>query len=154
MIRKFLIPVVLTVLLAACTDKPLSPEDEIRQYIETGIEAAENRNTGDLADMVDEHYQDQNGLNKAKLKSMLRFYFLRHKNIFLFKKIEKIDFPSEQEAEVTLYVAMAGSAISDASLLSSLRARVYYFEMELVKPDDEWLLKSARWQRASPGDMQ
>jgi uncharacterized protein (DUF2237 family) len=44
--------------------------------------------------------------------------------------------------------------ISDASLLASLRARVYRFELELAKPDDEWLLQSARWQHATPGDLQ
>ena len=152
--KRIFMTTVLVLLISACTQQNSSPEDEIRRYIDAGIEAAESRSAGTLADMTDEHYQDQNGLNRAKLKSMLRFYFLRHKNIFLFKKIQEIKFASEQEASVILFVAMAGSAISDASLLTSLRARVYRFELELAKPDDEWLLQSARWQQASPGDLQ
>ena len=103
--------------------------------------------------MIDEHYRDRNGLDKRQLKQMLRFYFLRNKNIHLFKKIRQISFPSSQQADVTLYVAMAGSAISDASLLSSLRARIYRFELALIKPADEWLLQSARWQNASMADI-
>ncbi len=151
--RNKMVFAMLLIVLAACTDQSQSPEDQVRQYIDRGIVAAEARNAGDLADMIDEHYRDRNGLDKRQLTQMLRFYFLRNKNIHLFKKIRQISFPSSQEADVTLYVAMAGSAISNASLLSSLRARIYRFELALIKPADEWLLQSARWQHASVTDI-
>jgi len=139
-------------LLQACSGSELSREDEIKQYIEAGAEAAENRSSSDLAELIDDNYRDQKGLNNNELSKLARLYFFRHKNIYLFTKLDSIEFLTENEALVTLHVAMAGSVISDASALSSLRAKIYKFELELVK-QDEWLLRQAKWQPASMGDM-
>ena len=140
-------------LLIACSSKPSTPEDEIRLYLKKGVEAAENRDHGDLIDLIDDGYLDQKGVDKSQLSTLLRAYFFRHKNIYLFTKIREISFPADDEAEVILNVAMAGSVISDASALASLRARMYRFELQLVKAD-EWLLRSATWQIANMADMQ
>lgn len=140
-------------LLLACSDKPTTPEDEIRLYLKKGVEAAENREHGDLTDLIDDGYLDQKGVDKSRIATLLRAYFFRHKNIYLFTKIRDISFPTDNEAEVILHVAMAGSVISGASALASLRARMYRFELQLVK-QDEWLLRSANWQPADMVDMQ
>lgn len=140
-------------LLLACSDKPTTPEDEIRLYLKKGVEAAENREHSDLTDLIDDGYLDQRGVDKSNISTLLRAYFFRHKNIYLFTKIRDISFPADNEAEVILHVAMAGSVISDASVLTSLRARMYRFELQLVK-QDEWLLRSASWQLANMVDMQ
>lgn len=140
-------------LLSSCSDEKISKEDEIKQYIESGIEAAEDRSSSDLAELIGESYIDHKNLNKMQITKLARLYFFRHKNIHLFTKINDIEFVAENEALVTLHVAMAGSVISDPSLLSSLRAKIYKFDLELVK-QDEWLLQRASWQRASMGDMQ
>lgn len=155
MIRKVLIfgILCLTMLLQACSDDEISREDEIKQVIESGIKAAENRSSSDLAELIDENYLDQKSLNKERLTKLVRLYFFRHKNIYLFTKLDGIEFLADNEALVTLRVAMAGSVISDPSMLSSLRATVYKFELELVKKD-AWLLKRAKWQHASLSDME
>ena len=140
-------------LLLDCSDKPTTPEDEIRLYLNTGVEAAESRNHGDLSDLIDDGYLDQKGMDKSQLLTLLRAYFFRHKNIYLFTKIRAITFPTDNEAMVTLHVAMAGSVISDANALVNLRARMYRFELQLVK-ENEWLLRSAKWQIANMADMQ
>ncbi|MCK4709347.1 MAG: hypothetical protein KAU21_12075 [Gammaproteobacteria bacterium] len=145
--------VCVTFFVSSCSDRELSREDEIRQYIERGVEVAEDRSSSDLADLIDESYRDHKGLGKQQVKKMLRAYFFMHKNIYLFTKIRDIKFLSDNEASVTLHVAMAGSVIADASVLSSLRARLYKFELQLIK-QDEWLLQQAKWQPASMHDMQ
>ncbi|MCP4078503.1 MAG: hypothetical protein GY744_20265 [Gammaproteobacteria bacterium] len=143
----------LSLFLLSCSDKQRSPEDEIRQYIATGIEAAENRSAGDVTDLVHQNYRGQRNLDRNQLEKLLRVYFFRHKNIFLFTKNLEIDLHSDSDASVSLHVAMAGSAISSVSMLSSLRARIYKFELELVK-QDKWLLQSAKWYPAGLSDMQ
>lgn len=143
----------LTFLLQSCSDNPMSREDEIKQYIERGVEAAENRSSSDLADMMHENYRDHKRLDKKQIRNLLRAYFFRHKNIFLFTKIREIKFDSDNEASVTLHVAMAGSVIADTRVLSSLRARMYKFKLQLVK-QGEWLLQHAQWQQAGVQDMQ
>jgi hypothetical protein len=154
LIKNILTGVILTVafLLNACSGDALSKEDEIKLYIESGIEAAENRSPDDLAELIDESYLDHKSLNKTQLTNLARLYFFRHKNIYLFTKIKQIEFLADNQALITLYVAMAGSVISDASVLSSLRAKTYQFELELVK-QDKWLLRRASWQPASIGDI-
>ena len=142
----------ITFLLHACSGSEISREDEIKQYIETGVKAAENRSSSDLAELIDESYLDHKNLNKTQITKLARLYFFRHKKIFLFTKIDSIEFVAENQALVTLHVAMAGSVISDANVLSSLRAKIYKFELELIK-QDEWLLQRASWQAASMSDM-
>jgi len=149
---RYLLLVVL-ITLHACSDSELSPEDEIRQYIETGVEAAEARDASDLTDLIHESYLDPKGYNRIQLGKLAKLYFFRHKNIHLFTKINEIDFLSPEEAQVTMHVAMAGNVISDASVLLSLRARIYKFELSLVK-DEEWLLREASWSPAAIGDME
>ena len=98
-------------------------------------------------------YRDQKGYNKKQLGKLLRLYFFQHKNIYLLTRISNIELLAGNEARVDLHVAMAGSAISDVSALASLRARMYRFELHLIKRD-EWLLQNASWYPANIADMQ
>jgi hypothetical protein len=141
-----------TLLISACSTEPLSREEQIALTINVAIEAAENRNASDFSDLIDNNYLDQKELNKSQLIKSVGLYFFRNKKIFLFRKIGAIEFTAENEALVTLHVAMAGSAISGITALTSLRASVHRFDLELIKRD-KWLLRSASWRRASIGDL-
>lgn len=140
------------ILMQACSDRRESPEAEIRSFIKSAVEAAENRSVNDINDLVHANYLDQKGYNRQRLGGLLRAYFFRHKELYLLTKIEEIDLHSENEAMVRLYVAMAGSVISNADALASLRAQIYQFELRLIKQDD-WLLHHASWRPASIIDL-
>jgi hypothetical protein len=47
---------------------------------------------------------------------------------------------------------MAGQVISDPGLLASLRARLYRFDLQLVRQEN-WLLKQAGWQPAGLDEL-
>ena len=143
----------LLLLATGCADREVDkPEDRIHQYIEAGKQAAENRDTGALAALIAEDYQDDRQLDKASLIKLSRGYFLRHKNIHLFTRIDaiRLDVPPDQaqRAEVEVYVAMAGQPISHIEALSGIHARLYRFELLLIDDGGEWQLLSARWKRA------
>ena len=138
--------------LQACSSGA-STEDEIRAFVAAAVDAAETRNAGDLADMIDDSYRDEQGHDKQRLGSMLRAYFFRHKNIHLFSKIGAIELLGDNRAQVRLHVAMAGSVIADVDALSALRAQIYAFELTLVKRGD-WLLQQARWRPAGVADLE
>ena len=142
----------LTVLLyvAACSDAPDSPEAQIERFIETGVAAAERRSVDDLAELVHADYLDQQGRNRKQLGLLLRAWFFRHKNIHLFTRIDNIEILADNRANVNLHVAMAGTVISDVDALASLSARIYRFELQLVKQQD-WLLRHASWAPAAIG---
>jgi len=139
-------------LISSCADEALTPEDEIKAYIASGKEAAENRSHSDVADLISENYKDQKNLDKKKIAGLARAYFFRHKNIHLFTKIDSIDFKDDNQAFVIVYVAMAGSAIVDINTLGSLRARIYRFDL-LLEKNEEWLLRQAKWNRAKLKDI-
>ena len=151
---KTLIPLIvalfLSVAVSGCSPQVQSPEEEIRQFIDRGIAAAEDRSAGTLADMIHEQYADRKGFTRQQLVKTLRLYFFRHDNIHLFRKIDHIQLHGTREATVELSVAMAGSVVSEASAWSGLRANVYRFQLELSK-DDDWLLRKAEWQRVGLG---
>ena len=147
-----LVVIVQTIFIISCSDESTSPEDEIKQYIETAKIAVESRSHSDLADLVHIQYHDHNNHDIKKLTAIARAYFFTHKNIHLLTKIDSINFQNENTAFVVLYVAMAGNVITDLNALTSLRARVYKFELQLIK-NEIWLLQQARWTPADIKDM-
>jgi hypothetical protein len=136
--------------LQGCRDGGESPEDQIRRFIDAGVQAAENRSADDLSELVHLNYIDQQGRNRKQLGLLSRAYFMRHRNIHLFTRIESIELLAENQASVSLLVAMAGTVISDVDALASLSARIYRFELQLVKQDD-WRLRQASWEPANLG---
>lgn len=140
-------------LVASCTESGLSPQDEIRQFIETGVEAAENHSLDDLGARLHPDYLDQKGYNKKQLVTLLRGFFFRHKNIYLLTRIGEIDLIADNQAVVNLHVAMAGTVISDIDALANLRAQLYEFELLLIK-NDEWRVQYSKWRPASIAELQ
>jgi len=132
-----------------CSDDG-SPEEQIRRLIDSAVQAAEDRSLDGLGDLMHSDFIDQRGNNRQQLAKLLRAYFFRHKNIHLFTRIDSIELLSANQAGVSLHVAMAGTVISDVNALSSLSARIYRFELQLIKQDD-WLLRHASWAPASIG---
>jgi hypothetical protein len=131
-----------------CRDGGESPEEQIRRFIDAGVQAAEDRSADALTELVHDNYIDQQGRNRKQLGLLSRAYFMRHQNIHLFTRIDSIEFLAENQASVSLLVAMAGTVISDVDALASLSARVYRFELQLIKEDD-WRLRHASWGPAN-----
>ncbi len=134
--------------VSGCSDESMSPDEEIRQFVKSGVAAAENRSLGDLLELIDNGYLDQNGYKKKQMTGLLRIYFARHSNIHLFTRVIRVELLGKNQAEVQLHVAMAGSVISDVDALSALHAQFYRFNLQLVK-QEKWLLRSASWAPAS-----
>ena len=150
--KSFYRTVLLTLILLlvqACSGDG-SAEDQIRHLIDSAVQAAEDRSQDGLSELMHADFIDQQGNNRQQLAKLLRLYFFRHKNIHLFTRMDSIEMLSANQASVSLHVAMAGTVISDVNALSSLSARIYRFELQLVKQDD-WLLRHASWEPASIG---
>jgi len=148
-VRRLILFCLILLLIQACSDDS-SPEDQIRRFVDNAVQAAEDRSVDDLSELLHANFADQRGHDSKQLAGLLRVYFFRHKNIHLFSRIDSIEMLSANQASVSLYVAMASTVISDVSALSSLSARIYRFELQLVKQDD-WLLRHASWEPANIG---
>ena len=144
----------ITAALAGCSsDEPQSDEAQIRALIEQAELDAEDRDTGALLDVVDNAFKSGQRYNKDQLEKLLRLYFFRHKSIYLFTRIKDIELTASDYAVATVFVAMAGTAISDITAITSMRANIYRFDLEFVK-DESWLLSSAKWEVARVEDLQ
>jgi hypothetical protein len=133
-------------MLSACSDDD-SPEQQVREFVAGAIEAAENREALALRDMIADDYLDARGNNRRNISSLAFGYLMRNNNINLFSQISNIHFPSSEQADVQLYLAMTGQPVTSIDSVFNLRADLFLFELKLVKRDGDWLLNNARWQR-------
>lgn len=128
-------------MLVACGEPPTEPEEELRAWVEAGVNAAENKERRDLVGMISESYVDAHGNDRGGIEDMFRFYFLRQNKIGLLTKIEEITIYGDTAAKLIMTVGMAGT--NDGVL--GFSADAYRFELELEKGGDDWQLISARW---------
>jgi hypothetical protein len=133
----------LTILfLSACGGEDASdPEAELRAWVARGETATEEKDRGDLLDLISESYADSRGNDRDGLGDILRVYFFRQDSIALLTSIDEITFYDDTAAQVLLTVGMAGT--NSGAL--GFRADAYQFELELQKAEDEWTLIGARW---------
>jgi hypothetical protein len=127
--------------LSACGGPASAPEEEIREWVRSGVEAAEAKERRRLVGMISPAYADARGNQRDGIEGILRWYFLRMNNVQLVTSIEDITVIGDTAAEVVVKVAMAGT--HDGVL--GFSADAYRFAFELERGNDDWHLISARW---------
>ncbi len=132
--------------LAGCSD-PGSPEEQIRALIGSAEVAAQEKQLGDLRDLISDSYTDGLGNDKQQIVHMLRIYLLRHQSVHLYIHVESVEFPVPELARVSLVVAMAGRGVPEGSDWR-INADLYDIRLELEGDGDDWQVISATWQRA------
>ncbi|MDH3687892.1 MAG: hypothetical protein OEU36_00215 [Gammaproteobacteria bacterium] len=147
--------VFVVVLLCGCSTDSDSPEDQVRALIGRAQAAAEAQDTKVLEQMVAVDYADERGQDKRAIAALIRYYFLQHKSIHLFTKIEDLTVDnSTRKAHATVYAAMAGQRIEGSDALARLRADLHRFELDFVEKDDgKWKVLWASWRRATVDDF-
>jgi len=138
--RQLLFCIALSTLIA-CRASDESPEQTIRNWVARGESAAEAKDRSGLMEMISARYADSRGNDQERIGQVLRLQFLRQDSIALLTNIEDIVVTDDTAALVRLTVGMAGTG----SGAFGLSADAYRFELELEKPDDDWLLIGARW---------
>ena len=149
--RNILQALLLAVSLAACSSD--TPEEQIKQYVAAGEEAVENRDVGDLRDLISEGYQDNLGRTRRDLVAIAARYILISKNIHILTRIDELRFPAEDRAEFQLFAAMAGQNISDLDALLNMQADLYRFDLEVHREEGEWKLVRSDWRPAKAVDF-
>jgi len=111
--------------------------------------AVEQRSLDSVKDLVDSEYSDEwNSSRRAALRALM-FYFQGHQSIHLLTRINDIKLNDDASAaRVIVYVGMAGNPVEKSESLIDLNADLYRFDIELKADGNDWLVSSARWQRA------
>ena len=129
------------IILTACGGPEAGPEEQLRQWVSRGEDAAEAKERRELIGMISPAYTDARGNERGDIENILRAYFFRQNSITLLSKIEEVRLIADSAAEIELTVGMAGQ--NDGVL--GFSADAYRFELELTREGDDWLLISARW---------
>lgn len=127
--------------LTACSAPLSEPEEELRDWVRRGVEAAESKQRRTLMSMVSPAYADARGNQRDSIDKILRVYFMRMNTVELLTSVEEISVIGDSAAEVVLKVGMAGT--HDGVL--GFSADAYRFAFELERQGDDWLLIAARW---------
>ena len=116
--------------------------------------AVEQRSLDSVKELVDGDYKDEwNGNRRAALRALM-FYFQGHQSIHLLTRVSDIRLSDdEKSASATVYVGMSGDPVEQSEALINLNADLYRFDIELIADDNDWLVSSARWQRARLEDF-
>jgi hypothetical protein len=143
-----------TLICFACSRPPPSPEDEIRQLIALLEDAVRKKDITPLKAHISERYRDEEQRDKQAMKGVLAYYFLQHRSIHLLTRIESLRFPQPRTAEISVFAAMAGTQIPDASWLPRVQADIYRFDATWEKESDGvWRLQKASWHPATTEDF-
>jgi hypothetical protein len=140
-------------LLIACSTQEESPDAQIRDAIDTAKLTVEARDVFGTEALIAESYSDKQNRSRGDLVRMAAAYFLRHKNIHLLTRIDTITLHQDNQAEVTVFVAMANIPMTDFEALLDMRADLYRFDLVMQKNRDKWLLREAHWRQARIDDF-
>ena len=138
--------------LSSCSEKE-SPEDQVRQFVAAAVTAAESREALAIRKLISDKYMDESRRDRRALTALAMGYFLRHKNIHLFTQISEIKIPTQNQAGVKLYAAMAGRPVTGAQALIDIRADIYQFDLTLERDGEDWLLHKLHWNRVNIEDI-
>jgi hypothetical protein len=145
--RTVLVATWLALGLAGC-GSPESPETRVRAVIAAAEQAAEARDVSAVMDLVSPDYADADGRQARELGRYLRGYFIANQSIHLLTRIESIDFPAREIAEVQLTVAMVGKD-ADAASAWDLAADIQSFRLTLKETGGDWLVTRADRERSA-----
>lgn len=148
--RLFLLTTAICV--SACSrDEGLSPEEQIKAFLDHAETAVEARDLSAASEIISERYTDKAGRDQREVKRLLMGYFLRNRSIRLLMKVDEIHLVSPANAKVLLTVGMAGQGQQAPSEWSQWRGDLQYLELDLVRETgDQWRLLSAGWSRTRP----
>ena len=131
----------LVLALSACGGAATPAEQQLRDWVDTGVAAAEAKERRKLVQMISPAYADARGNERDAVEDMLRFYFMRMNSVELITSIDEINVIGDSAAEVLLTVGMAGTHDG----LLGFSADAYQFALELEQSGNDWRLISARW---------
>lgn len=148
-----MIIVLLLSLNTSCSTNTSKPEDAIYEFINNAEKLIEDHQGRKTKQLIAVNYSDEKKRSKNDLDQLITFYLLRHQKIHILKHVAEIKFSQPSACTVTVYAAMAGTGGKVKEMLATLQTDVYRFTFSLSKSDDEWLVTSADWERASSDDI-
>ena len=100
---KFSPVLILSLVLMACSSAT-SDEEQVRELFASAEQAAEERDVGDVLELVDAQYADAQGNTRDSLALFLRGYFATHPKLEVVVGIDDLQFPVDGLARARVKV--------------------------------------------------
>lgn len=136
----------LMMILSACSDER-SVEEVFSETLMSMELAAQQKDVGEFMTFVSKIYSDSEGRSWHDIRRIAQIYFLRNKEIHIYKHITRLRFSNESTAEAVIFVALAGQPIDSVASISNIRAELMQFKVIFVF-DETWQIRSAQWKPA------
>ena len=89
--------------LVACSSAT-GDEQRVRELFASAEESAESRDVGDVLDLVDADYTDNQGNTRDSLRGFLRLFFAAHPKLELVTRVDGLQFPVDGLARARVTV--------------------------------------------------
>ncbi|MEZ4431087.1 MAG: hypothetical protein R3F65_01655 [bacterium] len=137
-----------------CKRAPADPVEQVRAAIVALEGAVTGGDVSAVKDGISDAYADPDGRDKGKLVAMLQVRVLQKRRVYVLSRIDEIRITDGGEGATAEVLAAAGAApIMGAEALANFNADVFRLDLDFERDGDEWLLRSARWRRASRGEF-
>lgn len=139
-VRRLLLLVVAALMLAACRE----PDDPVASTVNRIVDAAEERDAGDVMAFVSTSYESELG-GRTEVERALRRYFFAYNAM----DIRVHDLQTERSGSsgtATFRVQFIGTPKSAGGMDQFLpRSATYRFQLWLVEEEGDWRVSSAHW---------
>jgi len=139
MIRLRTLPIILILLLTACTRT--SDEDLIKQNLDQAIEAVKARQPKKVVEHLTQDFVGQEQMSNEDVRRFMIAQFFRNQKINIVTTGLNVTVDNAQQAHASFRVVVTGGMewIPD-------RLDYYQVETDWVKQDGDWLIRAATWK--------
>lgn len=148
--RRALRVLLLLLALPSCSGPPQTPEQVLRGTISRATRAAEDREWGELSEIVSGRYRDAQGYDREGVLGLARRVLIAYGSVYVVTRVKTVEFPAPERALVAVIAGMAGRQAGSREDPRLLRADLYRFDLEFSEEaPGTWRVTNARWQPAS-----
>lgn len=140
--------IMLLFLCVGCSRSPQDPAAQVRATLDGIEKAAEERDIDGVLAFLAPTYKDSRGRGPSTVRSMLQLHFLRQGSVHALVRVQTLQFPTPDQADVTLSVAVAGTGTAEQGPLEGLSADAVDVELTLVRDGSDWKIQRASWTHA------
>ncbi len=143
---------VVAMLLQGCSDE-VTPEQEIRQWMDTLETAAQEMTIAPIREAVAPGFVDNHGNNREAIINITRGVLLARRPLHIFRREISLQVVDPLTAELTTIVVGARTPIDDIEGARDAGVDFAWLKLVLTKSSGEWQVASAAWRAATADDL-
>lgn len=139
-------------LLQGCSDT-VTPEQEIREWMDQLETAAESTTIAPIRAAVATGFVDNHGNNREAIINITRGVLLARRPLHIFRREVSLNVADPMTAELTTIVVGARTPVEDVEGAREAGVDFAWLKLVLSKSSGDWQVASAAWRAATVDDL-